>query len=99
MDIIKLVNAFKLVQNNYFSDKNYKNSMSPPSAFCPSPLSPGSIPVLARLERDLAHHNRKPKALWEHAAVKKPRDYRVIRGRGHYPSVSIIIKTFPVFLN
>ena len=27
MDIIKLVNAFKLVQNNYFSDKNYKNSM------------------------------------------------------------------------
>ena len=72
---------------------------SPPSAFCPSPLSPGSIPVLARLERDLAHHNRKPKALWEHAAVKKPRDYRVIRGRGHYPSVSIIIKTFPVFLN
>ena len=27
MDIKKLVNAYKLVQNNYFSDKNYKNSM------------------------------------------------------------------------
>ena len=27
MDIIKLVNVYKFVQNNYFSDKNYKNSM------------------------------------------------------------------------
>ena len=58
---------------------------SPPSAFCPSPLSPSVT------ERDLARfdHIREPKVLWKHAAIKQPRNFKLISDC--YPKVSIII--------
>ena len=66
-------------------------SPTPSPPFSPSPLSPS--PTESELAR--FDHIPEPKVLWKKAAIKQPRNYQVIRG-GHYPSVSIIIKTFPI---